>query len=179
MSGNSELNNLCWEIFQQNEDAYAHLVKQYEYCKARKMTELFDRLGERLVRDRLFEDFAGELELRPALRKDKQQYDLDVRIRSWPEGVWIKVYKHNWFGVFPFFRGADREALLERLPAFTQPAHAVPDWAELYFASAHFLVREDRCVLEHGDRVTDVHLDEALTRVHDCMVEINQALDAQ
>lgn len=177
MSGNSDLNNLCWEIFQQNEDAYAHLVKQYEYCKTRKMTELFDRLSERLVCDRLFEDIAGGLEIRASSRKDKQQYDLDVRLRSWPEGVWIKIYKHNWFGVFPFFRGEDREALNVQLPTFTQPAHAVPDWPDLYFASTRFVVKEDRCVLEQGDRVTDIHLDEALTRVHDCLVEINQALD--
>ncbi len=58
---------------QQNEDAYAHLVKQYEYCKARKLTELFYRLGERLISDRLFEDFAGELELRPAFRKESMR----------------------------------------------------------------------------------------------------------
>jgi hypothetical protein len=179
MSGNSELNNLCWEIYQQNEDAYVHLVKQYEYCKTRKMTELFERLVERLVSDRLFEDIASELEVRSSAKKDKQQYDLDVRLCRWPEGVWIKIYKHTWFGVFPFFRSEDREALSARLPKFTQPAHAVPDWADLYFASTRFLVKEDRCVLEQGDRVTELHLDEALTRVHDCMVEINHALDRQ
>ncbi|MBF6028450.1 PD-(D/E)XK nuclease family protein [Pseudomonas sp. P115] len=179
MSGNSDLNDLCWDIFQQNEDAYAHLVKQYEYCKTRKMTELFDRLGERLASDRLFGDVADEMQLRPAFRTDKQQYDLDVRLTSWPEGVWIKIYKHNWFGVFPFFRGECREALSVRLPTFTQPAHAVPDWADLYFASTRFLVKEDRCVLEQGDKVTDIHLDQALTRVRDCMAEINLVLGRQ
>ncbi|WP_283184421.1 PD-(D/E)XK nuclease family protein [Pseudomonas svalbardensis] len=177
MSGNSELNHLCWEVFQQNEDAYAHLVKHYEYCKARKMTELFRCLQERLVSDGLFVECASEMETRFSAKSDKQQYDLDVRLRSWPDGVWVKIYKHTWFGVFPFFSGRDCQVLTHRLPSFTQPAHAVPDWADLYFASTRYVVKEDRCVLDQGDKATESHLDEVLTRVHDCIVEISRALE--
>lgn len=176
MSGNSELNSLCWEVFQQSEEAYAHLVKHYEYCKARKMTELFRLLGERLASDTLFAEFAGEMETRFSTKIDKQQYDLDVRLRGWPEGVWVKVYKHTWFGVFPFFSESDLEALNPRLPSFTQPAYAVPNWSGLYFASSRFLVKDDRCVLAEGDSVREPHLDEALTRVYDCIREIGAAL---
>lgn len=176
MSGNSELNRLCWEVFQQSEEAYTHLVKHFEYCKTRKMTELFRLLGERLVSDSLFAEFASDMETRFSTNTDKQQYDLDVRLRSWPKGVWVKAYKHKWFGVFPFFSDVDLEALIPLLPSFTQPAHAVPDWAGLYFASSRFLVKDDRCVLAQGDSVTQAHLDEVLTRIHDCMGEISRAL---
>jgi hypothetical protein len=177
MSGNSELNRLCWEVFQQNEEAYTHLVKHHEYCKARKMTELFHCLQERLVSDSLFVECASEMETRFSAKSDKQQYDLDVRLRSWPDGVWVKIYKHTWFGVFPFFSGRDRNGLIHRLPSFTQPAHAVPDWPDLYFASTRYVVKEDRCVLDQGDKATESHLDEVLTRVHDCIVEISRALE--
>lgn len=176
MSGNTELNRLCWEVFQQNEDAYAHLVKHYEYCKARKMTELFRVLGERLAGDSLFAEFAEDIETRFSTKTDKQQYDLDIRLRGWPEGVWVKVYKHTWFGVFPFFSDEQLETLIPLLPSFTQPAHAVPDWTGLYFASNRFLVKDDRCVLAQGDSVTEMHLDEVLTRVYDCFSEINGIL---
>lgn len=176
MSGNTELNDLCWKVFQENEEAYTHLVNHYEYCKSRKMTELFRLLGKRLASDILFTEFASDIETRLSIKTDKQQYDLDVRLRGWPEGVWVKIYKHTWFGVFPFFSGGDLEVLIPLLPSFTQPAHAVPDWAGLYFASTRFLVKDDRCVLAKGDSVTDAHLDEVLTRVRDCISEINGAL---
>ncbi|PWE38746.1 hypothetical protein C9I50_21150 [Pseudomonas prosekii] len=179
MSGNSELNSLCWQVFQQNEEAYAHLVNHYEYCKTRKMTELFRNLNRRLVSDSLFADYAGEMETKTSSKTDKQQYDLDIRLRNWPDGVWVKIYKHTWFGVFPFFRGGDLAALTPLLPTFTLPAHAVPDWSDLYFASTRFLVKEDRCVLDLGDTVTEAHLDQALTRVHNCIDEINQALNVR
>ncbi|AZF32258.1 hypothetical protein C4J89_2783 [Pseudomonas sp. R4-35-07] len=177
MSGNTELSCLCWEVFQKNEEAYAHLVKHYEYCKTRKMTELFNRLRERLASDRLFEHFEGEMETMFSSNPDKQKYDLDIRLRSWPEGVGVKIYKHSWFGVFPFFRAKDLEALIPRLPSFTKPAHAVPDWKDLYFASTRFLIKEDRCVLEQGDKLTEAYLDDALTRVHDCIIEISVTLE--
>ncbi|QXI09178.1 PD-(D/E)XK nuclease family protein [Pseudomonas zeae] len=178
MSGNSELNELCWNVFQESEDAYAHLVDHYQYCKTRKLTELFARLRERLATDCLFEPFKSEMVVKFASNPDKQKYDLDIRLRSWPEGVWVKVYKHTWFGVFPFFRADDLEHLISRLPSFTQPAYAVHDWEGLYFASTRFFIKKQRCVLEEGDRVTDAHIDEVLTRVNDCVVEINGVLNS-
>jgi hypothetical protein len=112
----------------------------------------------------LYPHFEGEMEARLSSNPDKQKYDLDVRLRSWPEGVWVKIYKHTWFGVFPFFRAEDLEALIPRLPSFTQPAHAVPDWKDLYFASTRFLIKEDRRVLEQSDKLTEANLDDALMR---------------
>jgi len=176
MSGNTELSQLCWGIFEQNEEAYEHLVKHHEYCKARKMDELFSRLQERLARDSLFAEWADVMETRLSARAEKRQYDLDVRLRTWPKGVWVKVYKHTWLGVFPFFRGGDRDALMQRLPSFTQPPRAVPDWTDFYFASTRFLIKDDRCVFAKGEKAGEIHLNDALTKVHDCIEEINRAL---
>lgn len=91
--------------------------------------------------------------------------------------IWVKIYKPTWFGVFPFIHAEDLESLIPRLPSFTKHAHAVPDWKDLYFASTRFFIKEDRCVLEQGDKLTETYLDGALTRVHDCVVEINVTLE--
>ncbi|WP_343577869.1 PD-(D/E)XK nuclease family protein [Pseudomonas sp.] len=176
MSGNTELSQLCWNIFEQHEEAYEHLVKHYENCKARKMAELFDELQERLSRDNLFAEWAARMETRFSPKAEKRHYDLDIRLKNWPDGVWIKIYKHSWFGVFPYFRGADLESLKHRIPTFAQSARPVLDWEDHYFASTNFLVKDDRCVLANGDKASENHLDEALTKVHDCIEEINQAL---
>ncbi|MNI96581.1 hypothetical protein D3C73_1550630 [compost metagenome] len=46
----------------------------------------------------------------------------------------------------------------------------------MYFASNRFLVKDDRCILALGDSLTETHLDEAVTRVYDCVIEINNTL---
>lgn len=176
MSGNTELSQLCWKIFEQNQEAYEYLVKHHEYCMARKVTELFQSMQDRVRSDPLFEKWTNVLEIRASSNLDKAQHDLDIRLMTWPSGVWVKIYKHSWFGVYPFFRSADKEALMDLLPAFTQPARMVHGIEGRFFASTRFLEKSDRCVRKAGDRINESDVNIALTRAHDCISEINDAL---
>ena len=42
--------------------------------------------------------------------------------------MWVKVYKHSWFGVFPYFLSSDIDAVSMRLAKFCSPAREVPAW---------------------------------------------------
>jgi hypothetical protein len=174
MSGNSELKQLCWSIFEQNEEAYEQLVNNYQHCLTRKLDERFANLQQCLTDSNLFAEWSGLMETQLTRNPAKRHYDLDVRLRTWPAGVWVKIYKHSWFGVFPYFLDSGKESLAKHLPVFTTAMRQVPDWSRHYLASVGFLVREDRRVYEAGDKATETN--QALSIVRECIIEINQAL---
>ncbi len=176
MSGNSDLQKLCWNIFAENEEAYEHLFKNYEYCLRRKLDQQFADLKARLSDSILFQEWSGQIETRFTRNPDKRHYDLDIRLHHWPAGVWVKIYKHTWFGVFPFFLHSDKDALSHRLGIFTVPARSMPDWRDHYVASSRYLDKSDRCFCENGDKATDMHLNQALNEVLECINEINAAV---
>ncbi len=176
MTGNSDLRKLCLEIFLQNEDAYEHLYKNYEYCLRQKLDQQFADLKTGLSDSLVFQEWSGQIESRFMPHPDKLHYDLDIRLSNWPTGIWVKIYKHTWFGVFPFFRGSDKDALSHRLAIFTAPARQMQNWTDHYIASSRYLVKSERCIIENGDKATDMHLNHALNKVSECIKEISAAL---
>lgn len=176
MTGNSDVRKLCLSIFLQNQDAYEHLFKNYEYCLRQKLDQQFADLKTGLSDSLLFREWSGQIESRLTRNPDKLHYELDIRLCDWPAGVWVKIYKHTWFGVFPFFRGADKEFLSDRLAMFTTPARQMKNWTDHYIASSRYLVKSERCIYENGDKATDMHLNRALNEVRECLKEISAAL---
>ncbi len=176
MTGNSDLRKLCLNIFLQNQDAYHHLFENYEYCLRQKLDEQFETLAVDLQKSPLFQEWSGQIETRITRHAEKRYYDLDIRLNSWPDGVWVKIYKHKWLGVFPFFQITDSHRLSDRLAVFTAQPRLVPDWTDLCFASSQYSVKTDRCICENGDKATDMHLNQALNKVRGCIREINAAL---
>lgn len=177
MSGNTELKQLCWEIFQQNEEAYGHIHDHFVYCQSRKLQERFEWLETEVKTAPMFADWAGRIETRPICNVDKKRYDLDVRVKEWPDGLWIKLYKHTWLGVFPYFLAADTTELARHLPDFTSSPREVPDWAGHYVASSGYQIKHERCIFDLGDKATDAHYNQALSKIRDCLQEIDRALD--
>ena len=179
MSGNSELNTLCWELFKQHEEAYRHIAKSYEYCIKRKVEEAFETMQSRIRTDSMFSDWAGLIKINASSQPDRKHLvkcDLDIRLSNWPEGIWVKIYKHTWFAVFPYARGADSERLKTTMPGFYEAPRPVPDWEDHYFASAGFVSKDQRCVQPKGNELGDTDINTALTMVRDCIYEINNLL---
>lgn len=176
MSGNTELKQLCWEIFQQNEEAYHHLHAHFSYCQNRKLQERFEWLDTQIKSGGMFTDWAGRIETSQKCNTDKKQYDLDVRVKGWPEGLWVKLYKHTWLGVFPYFLAASTVEIGMRLPGFTSNPREIPDWHGHYVASSGYLIKHERCIFDLGDKATDAHFNQALSKVRDCLEEIDSAL---
>ena len=176
MSGNSELRQLCWNIFEQHEAAYRQMVKNLEYCVTRKLEALFDNLEESLPCDPLFSQWAGQIETRQRRKPKENWFALDIRLAHWPAGVWVKIFKHNMFGVFPYFQNEHLDALKMHLPAFTLMPKAIAGWNDHYAASSGFASIEARRVLGKGDEVTDAHVRQALSMARDCVVDIENEL---
>lgn len=80
LSGNTELKQLCWEIFQQHEEAYRQIHDHFVYCQNRKLQERFEWLETEVKTAPMFADWAGRIETRPICNVDKKRYDLDVRV---------------------------------------------------------------------------------------------------
>lgn len=176
MTGNSELRQLCWKIFEQHETAYRELLKNFEYCIIRKLDGVFDGLERSLPFDPLFEQWNGQVEIKQYRNAKENWYDLDFRLKHWPAGVWVKIFKHHMFGVFPYYRGADMEALKAYLPAFTLAPKVVEKWKDHYAASLGFHSIEARRVLGKGDEVNQTHVAQALVVARNCVAEIEKVL---
>lgn len=179
MTDNTELKSLCWGVFEQSEEAYEHLAEHLFYCRQRKYKKRFEALEKEVKQGSQFSEWASEIDTRiiEGAKGDNPLFDLDVRLRSWPQGLWVKLYKHTWLAVFPYFLEKDSEAVSLRLPQFCAPPRDVPDWGGFKFASLKFEDREDRAVNMVGKRATDSDYNAALSRVRQYIVEINEALD--
>lgn len=179
MSGNNEINALCWDLFIKNEEAYRHIAKSYEYCVERKVRMAFATIEDRLKSDSMFPE-ASEIEVRPNYREDRKvivKCDLDVRLKSWPENLWIKVYKHKWLGVFPFAMEDHLEAIADIFPAAFKIAQPVRSWDRHYYICARPFNDTERCILENGNDLGEVEINLTLNRVREYMDEISNPLD--
>lgn len=181
MIDSTELKSLCWGVFEKNEEAYEHLAEHLFYCRQRKYKERFDALEQEVKKSGQFSEWVSEIQTQiiQGRKGDNPLFSLDVRLKSWPDGVWVKLYKHDWLGAFPYFLEKDIEMISQRLGQFCRPARDIPNWAGYKFASLQFQVKEDRAINVEGNRATDSDYNTALTRVRELILEINDALNPE
>ncbi len=120
LSRNKPMDELCWKIFKENEEAYGLMVKSYTKCIYRKVDEQFTCIQEQLLSDSIFGDFKDEINLEVNSRADKKFHivtNLDVRLNTWPKGIAIRVYKWSWAGCFPYINNKYVEKVNELYPA--------------------------------------------------------------
>jgi hypothetical protein len=160
MIGGTQGRESCWQLFSEHESAYREMFDQYHYCLNRKVEDTFKHLADRLINDPAFGLESGQLQVEhiKELRGKELFYDLHVRLQHWPKGVWVKIYKHTWFGVFPFICMDD---LASHGVAFKLTT-AVASWKGLRYVCAQQDLDEGRRVLREGDQFTDEHVEIAL-----------------
>lgn len=182
MTDSSEIQDLCWNIFEQNEEAYERMARHLYYCRRRKYVTRFAALAESIRQSAQFSEWADSLQIQIQIQPveegkgDNPYVSLDVRLDFWPEGVWVKVYKHKWLGVFPYFISSNIHAVSMRLMRFCSPAREVPDWDGHCYASERFQSKNERAINEDGNGATEADYNNTLTEIHKCIVEINAAL---
>lgn len=179
MTGNTQTKELCWKLFSEHEEAYKQIVRQYQNCIERKIVMAFSAIAERLTTDPILGVDPAQLQIEHVQTKpDKETifYSLHVRMRSWPEGVWVKIYKHNWFGVFPFIHEADLARLGTdcRLPVSSSTAKS---WPELRYVTARQGMDAGRQVRADGNDMTAEDVDVALALAAGYIRDINEALE--
>ena len=160
MTGGTQSRESCWQLFSEHESAYREIFDQYHYCLNRKVEDTFKHLADRLINDPAFGLESGQLQIEhiKVLREKELFYDLHVRLQHWPKGVWVKIYKHTWFGVFPFICEDD---LASHGIEFDLPTSA-SSWKGLRYVCAQQDLDEGRRVLREGDQFTAEHIEIAL-----------------
>lgn len=180
MTGSNEVNELCWQIFNKHEDAYTRMIAGYQYCQRRKVEECFNDIESRIKTDAAFAKVAHEIEVTKKV-EDSSKYvvtcDLDVRLKSWPEGVMVRLYKHNWLGVFPYVSGEMRDsatAISKILGCY--PNKQVNAWQNKYYVSSNPNLDKERMVNSDGNSISLEDVNTVLNKLSAHIEEINRAL---
>jgi hypothetical protein len=188
--GNSEIQELCYKIFSENEEAYKHIVNSYTHCVSRKIEDLFFQSSsacsqgaatnftvtnkiisiEERAKQEGFQVIDKKCERVPKTSAIVK-CSIDLKCPDWPDGLGIKIYKHNWFGVFPYTKNGS--AFFNR---FT-PALSSANWGDLHYALPRINKDRLRCVLESGNDIGEEHIEEAITKAKEYAEEINKYLD--
>ncbi|MCM5510117.1 PD-(D/E)XK nuclease family protein [Vibrio sp. SCSIO 43169] len=180
MSGSSELKELCWQIYSKHEEAYKHMVEAHDYCIRRKIEESFSDIEARIQSDAAFSQYRSDLEIKTVYEENSKYLiacDIDVRLNSWPTGLWVKIYKHFWLGVFPYITSKDLESvktLSMQLDCY--PNQSVKSWEDKYYVSANRNLDKERMVLSDGNTLTCDDINIALNKLSTHIEEINCAL---
>jgi len=180
MSGSNEVKDLCWQIFNKHEDAYVQMVKNYENCLNIKMTELFKELSTKLKTEPVLLEYSDNLIVThdsPERKKGIDNHDINVRLKSWPDGLFIKIYKYNWLGVFPFVTSENMNNVEDIAKSFgCFPLQEVKGWENKYYVSRNSNLDNERMILSDGNAMTREEINIALNRVLHHIEEINNAL---
>ena len=163
MTGSSEIQELCWQIFQKHPDAYKRISNNFEYCVSRRIREIFDSISLKI----------GQVDFELELIHNKNNYDFNIRRNTWPQGIWIKIYKHGWFGIFPFVKEAEKN-LIEQY--FHQQPVLTKNWGKLYYFSSNKHLDKDRCIKSEGNEIDEENANEALRRLKQFVDEIDKAV---
>lgn len=86
--------------------------------------------------------------------------DLDIRLKHWPEGVYVKVYKHKALGVFAYVKD---EALCQSY--LKEQAIACKFWRNAYYFSHFKNLDEDRYVLREGNNMNQDDTQTCLNKI--------------
>ncbi|MBK1642687.1 hypothetical protein CKO12_12560 [Chromatium okenii] len=189
--GNSEIQELCYKIFSENEAAYKYIVNSYTHCVSRKIEDLFFQSPsacsqgavtnptvtnkiisiEERAKQEGFQVIDKKCECVPKT-PDIVRCSIDLKCPEWPDGLGIKIYKYGWFGVFPYVKKGST--------FFNSDLKSV-DWVkgeeDLYYALP-INKHEDRCILDPGNDIGEEHIEEAITRAKEYAEEINKILGA-
>lgn len=180
MTGSSEVNELCWQIFNKHEDAYSQMMSAYEYCKRRKIEESFLDIESRIKTDAAFSKFSDEIEIQKTVEENNKYivaYDLDVRIKSWPQGVMVKLYKHYWLGVFPYVTSEFKDSTIELSKRLgCHPNLPVKAWQDKYYVSSNKNLDKERMVNSDGNSISLEDINVVLNKLSTHIEDINSAL---
>lgn len=173
-----EIQDECLNLFRTNPLAYQKIVKNYNKCVQRNSEELFKDLKNNLIHK--YDEALDFTETVDRTAKDgKGQYELDIRKKTWPEGVYIKIYRINAFGVFPYIVAQDNQ----KLKPYRQVEFQFKENSLYYFTTENWFNTSEektnlsrRFISKDGNLITQEHISEALKRFQEYYDGINQKL---
>lgn len=185
LSRNKPMDELCWQIFKENEEAYGLMVKSYTKCIYRKVEKQFEYIQKQIYSDSMFSDFKDKIKIASNTRTDNKFHivtNLDVRLDNWPEGVAIRVYKWSWAGCFPYINNENIDQVTSRYPATKKlPFGAVKSFEEegiSYFSKLDATANmAERKITATGNDIKPSEIAHTLTKIKDLIVDVNTILE--
>ncbi len=179
------MDELCWQIFKENEEAYGLMVKSYTKCIYRKVEEQFEYIQKQIHSDSMFSDFKDKIIITTNTRPDKKFHivtNLDVRLNTWPEGIAIRVYKWSWAGCFPYIRNEKIESIKElHQPARELPYDTVKSFEDEKISYFYRLnvgsYMDERRITTTGNDIKPSEIAHTLTKIKDLIVDVNTILE--
>jgi len=169
MSGNDETKEICWLLFQRHKEAYELITDNLEYCQFRKAFTMFQSLETR-IKGEAFEGNCSDVDIIKINDQKNIHLDLNIRRHSWPAGVFVKIYKHDWFGIFPFVGPEDTNMIKE---CYNIKAIPAKNWSGFYYFSDETWDKE-RCITKKGNSFEDMHANIAIEKLKKLIAEIDR-----
>lgn len=136
----------------------------------------FSTLEATLFSGEMFANWRGSFEVKKVYLKKEGadiKCDLDIRLSHWPEGVFVKVYKHKALAVLPYVKD---EAVV-RAHLKTEPVPC-KFWKDAFYFSHIDDLDEGRYVLREGNNMTDADGQQCLDMLKTFIEEIESILNA-
>jgi hypothetical protein len=139
-----------------------------------KIENKFNDIESNIFSGTTFSQWRGSFEVKKVYLKKENadiKCDLDIRLKNWPEGISIKVYKHKALAVLPYVK--DQQVCKEHLTTEPTPCKF---WKDAFYFSNMTDLDQDRYVLLEGNNMTDEDTDICLSKLKTHIEEINEIL---
>jgi len=134
----------------------------------------FDVIENNLFSGEQFSPWRGSFEVKKTYLKKENadiKCDLDIRLAHWPEGVFVKVYKHKALGVLPYVK--DRDICTSYLNTEPTPCKF---WKDSFYFSDIENLDQARYVLLAGNEMSQDDTQSCIDKIILHIEEINQIL---
>lgn len=170
---------LCKEIYQKYPDTYKFMVDKFQEVRNSNIRKLFKILFNKILN---FSDENLEVDFNEPDRNGSRIYVLiDIRNKNWPEGIYIRIYKHHYLGIYPYLeKKFYNEDLANSLSEEFEVNHLENDIDSKYYFTKSLVLSKSpssvRAINKNGEDITEKDIDKAFSRFKQYYNEINEKL---
>lgn len=131
----------------------------------------FDDIEQAIFSGELFSPWRGSFEVKKTIIKKENadiKCDFDIRLKHWPQGVYIKVYKHKALGVLPYVK--DHHLCEQYLDDAPVPCKF---WKESFYFSNISDLDQGRYVLLDGNKMSVQDTHRCIQKIIEYIQEVN------
>lgn len=134
----------------------------------------FNDIESKIFSGDMFSQWRGSFEIKKVYVKKENadiKCDLDIRLKHWPEGVSVKVYKHKALAVLPYVK--DQQVCKAHLNTEPTPCKF---WKDAFYFSHMTDLDQGRYILLEGNDMSDEDANTCLSKIKMYIEEINGIL---
>ena len=134
-----------------------------------------DAIDSQIFNGEMFAQWRGSFEVKKVYIKKENadiKCDLDIRLKHWPEGVVVKVYKHKALAALPSVN--DENIAREYLKQEPVPSKF---WKDTFYFSHRTDLDDARYVLREGNDMTDADANTCLAMLKGFIEDIETILN--